>query len=173
MGYRHSLFPIAWALVFVGLPACTSGDPARDGLAGGIAGITSGKYEERVEDREAELEALREYNETLKGMLAEQEVDDVLLDQQLAMAKAEYGELEGSLENLRKSLDDVGSQDDADQKRLSELEDEIYRLEEEFHGLSLRRGNLTAADAARLPKLNEEARQLQRSLDVYSIDRAP
>jgi chromosome segregation ATPase len=168
------LISLACVFAFLGgLPACTSGDPARDGLTGGIAGITSGKYEERIEDREAELEALRGYNETLKGMLAEQEVDDALLDQQLAMAKAEYGQLESNLEKLRQSLADVESQDDADQNRLSELEDEIFRLEEEFHGLSLRRGNLTAADAARLPILNEEARQLQRSLDVYTIDSAP
>ena len=168
------LMVVAGAVVLTGgLAACSSGDPAHDGLTAGIHGIASGSYEERVEDRETELEALRHYNEKLKGMLAEQEVDEVLLDQKLATAQAEYGQVETNFEKLRQSLADAVSQDAVDQERLAELDNEIYRLEEEFHSLSLRQNSFTAGDAARLPELDDEIRKLQRSLDQAYSDGGP
>lgn len=53
------------------LAACVdSSDPSEGGFANGIAGITSGTYDARVEEREAEVEAEKQRNAALTAELA-------------------------------------------------------------------------------------------------------
>ena len=62
---------VAAAAFTTSLQACvTSGDPADGGFANGIAGVSSGSYNERVAEREAQVAAAETQNQSLNQQYA-------------------------------------------------------------------------------------------------------
>ena len=59
------LMIIGFLSVFVFEGCATSTDPREGGLAGGIHGLSSGKYEERIQQREDRLQKLKEMQKEL------------------------------------------------------------------------------------------------------------
>ncbi|SHO52110.1 hypothetical protein [Desulfopila aestuarii] len=118
------------------LGGCASGDqdPRSGGLLGGISGLSSGAYENRVKEREARLQQLRATQSQLdaeKGQLeAQKSTAQAQLDKDQARVKAMQSEI-AALDKKTKSLaamEGTDKQAVADlQKRVSDLKGKMNR----------------------------------------------
>ena len=86
-------FRLAWLLLLLaaGCAGTVSSDPNEGGLLGGIHGLSSGKYEERVKEREQGLQHLQEIQRNL--------------DDERSTFETEKGEKAAGIEAKQRNLD--------------------------------------------------------------------
>ena len=142
------------------LSACqTTDDPREGGLLGGVSGLSSGAYENRIQEREASLQRLKDIEHELEAQrsdlesrqqhslsayqLEQRRVADLSSDTrtlgvQLQTLKTSHAEQERSrknlisrLEDLQGKIDYLATQGEAN-LRLEALENERSMLEEEY-----------------------------------------
>jgi chromosome segregation ATPase len=103
-------------------------DPRTGGFFGGVAGLGSGGYKDRVAEREARLEELRATQRELdaeKGQLETQKsAVQALVDKDQARVKAMQAEI-AALDKKTKSL---AAQDGADAQRVADLQKRVADL---------------------------------------------
>lgn len=151
---------LALAVFLLALGGCeTTTDPREGGLIGGIHGMSSGAYEERLRQREQSLERLRAIQERLEeertdlesakqskaaevqaqrrqlnALLEETQhlsADVARVDATLAKQEASKTEISNRLIELQANIRRLG--EDADQgTRLEELEERRAALEQEY-----------------------------------------
>jgi len=122
--------PMSGALVVSLLSGCASSDDPREGgLFGGIEGLSSGSYDERVREREERLAALRdtqselvEDRETLDRSRAEAE-------RELAMESERLSALQEDVARLRAELGRLSSEQEEQDVRVSELQARLDALQ--------------------------------------------
>jgi chromosome segregation ATPase len=118
-------------MLFAGvLGGCASGDldPRTGGLFGGISGISSGTYENRVKEKEARLEQLRATQSQLnieKGQLSQQQSAAYA---QLGKDQAQVSAMQSEIVKLEKSSKALATQQGTDQQRVTELQKRITGL---------------------------------------------
>ncbi|WP_038012630.1 hypothetical protein [Terasakiella pusilla] len=146
------------AVLSIGLAACqTSSDPAKGNLFDGIAGLTSGSYDRRIEERETSLQdeqdksiALRRENERLSAQktatsarLNKLEQDYVVLQndlkvmaQKIAAAEGDNQLLEDRLKQLQQQMklakSDTFSDEATREKKLEALLKRREQLEQDI-----------------------------------------
>lgn len=151
---------IAIATLFAGVLAsgcATTEDPHEGGFVSGAVNLTTGRYQERVQEKESELERVTDEQRQLM-----QEADGIRqerarLDQALKDAATRLGKLEASLDERRRALETARHLKAEDEKTLRNLEAKLVAV----------RAHLNDMHSRDLPvsKLRWEAKELREELD--------
>ncbi|MDR9440830.1 MAG: hypothetical protein RI841_15225 [Halomonas sp.] len=128
MKFGSTLLP--GALVMLLVSGCaSSGDPREGGLVGGMQGLSSGGYDQRIREREERLAALRE----TQGELAEEResLDRSRADaeQQLAMETRRLADLQGDVSQLRAELNRLEAEQGVQDSRVAGLRERLETLQ--------------------------------------------
>ncbi|MGI9500470.1 MAG: hypothetical protein ACR2P3_10550 [Geminicoccaceae bacterium] len=116
------LLPI-WSIAIASLLAgCTTDDPRKGGLLGGLIGLGGGAYQERVVDEKAALEVQEgRYQQEVEG--------NERLDQSLAARRALAQELEHEVAWLEREMDGLDAEIAALQREESTTRDDVEKVE--------------------------------------------
>lgn len=132
---QRTIPAIALALLLAG---CASDDPKQGGFFGGLIGLGSGAYEDRVDQESAALNAEQvRYQEgiddqdRLDGAVKERRAQADRLEREIAALGADIGDLDAEIAAMRRdeavTLDDVT----AAEAKVAALVDEIDRVQKE------------------------------------------
>jgi vacuolar-type H+-ATPase subunit I/STV1 len=151
--------------IFLFLSGCTtSTDPRTGGFFGGVKGISTGTYEERIQEREKRLELLRSLEQEIQHekehlQKTSDDLVQLIIKEQLAFTK-----LENRFENLLSELDHLEAVDKQDQAIVSELKGLIAELQKDIQKqkftLDVLEGDCAGEDDAGL-----QLRQLMKQRD--------
>jgi len=128
-----NFFVVSFVVVFLLAGCATSDNPREGGLFGGIAGIHSGAYDNRIQQREHELGQVQHINQGLHQESA------TLQDE----AKLQTGELI------------------AEQQRMAEMEQELAGLQADLNRLKARSGQKANEITALQQSIENTRRQLK------------
>lgn len=118
-------------MLFTGvLGGCATGDqdPRTGGLLGGISGLSSGGYENRVKGKEARLEQLRATQSQLDAEKGQLELQQSAAYAQLGKDQAQVSAMQSEITKLEKSSKALAAQQGADKQRVAELHKRIADL---------------------------------------------
>ena len=123
-----------------GCAGTTSTDPKEGGLIGGIRGISTGEYEERIKQREERLKRMREMQKNLDTEQAGLEAEKEAKARKVAGQRRELEELLKKAEALTIDVEKfqakLGQQATMRKdlnRKLSQLQEKISNLSEESH----------------------------------------
>lgn len=134
------------ALPFAGC-SNVSTDPRTGGLAGGINGIVTGAYEQRIEDRKTELSDLERAEDRMRGRVAGAKTELAELERRLAQRRT-------ALQKMRSEIAEIG-------RRIS-----TARADAESKRAALAAQNSTNSDTqAKVDALKTKINELSADLD--------
>jgi chromosome segregation ATPase len=114
---------LAAPAVVVLLSACATTDDPRDGgFISGVQGLSSGAYEQRVREREDNLEKLRAMQQDLEQEGAALEADKRAREQVLARERQKLAQLDSDVRSLEDRLAELGEAGDAGDARVLDLQ---------------------------------------------------
>lgn len=129
MSYRT--FFICFCLI-LGAGCAGNHDPRTGGFFGGVAGLSSGSYKDRVGEREARLEEVRATQRQL-------DTETVQLEQQKSAAQARLAQdrnlvknMQKDIANLEKQAQNLSAQEGANQQQVSQLQQRIAGLKSQM-----------------------------------------
>ncbi|SHO51356.1 hypothetical protein [Desulfopila aestuarii] len=103
-------------------------DPRSGGLLGGISGLSSGSYENRVKEREARLEQLRATQRQLDAETGQLEEQKSAAYAKVAKDQAEVNAMQSEIAQLEKKSKALAAQQGTDQQRVAELDKRVKAL---------------------------------------------
>ncbi len=116
------LLPILCVNAGLMLTGCANDDPRKGGFFGGLFGLGSGAYAERVDDEKTALKAEQvRYREEVAGRES--------LDQVLEKRRAEAADLKGQVASLRESVESLDAEIERLQREQSVTRDEVDQAE--------------------------------------------
>jgi chromosome segregation ATPase len=117
--------------VLVGLLSgcASSGDPREGGLLGGIQGLSSGGYEQRIREREERLAALRETQSELAEQRESLDRSRADAEQQLAMETRRLADLQVDVSQLRAELNRLEAEHGEQDSRVARLRERLETLQ--------------------------------------------
>ena len=134
------LFSVLLFMIVGGCAGTTSTDPKEGGLIGGIRGISTGEYEERIKQREERLKRMREMQKDLDTEQAGLEAEKEAKARKVAGQRRELEELLKKAEALTIDVEKfqakLGQQATMRKdlnRKLSQLQEKISNLSEESH----------------------------------------
>ena len=137
---NHVLFSVLLIMMAGGCAGTTSTDPKEGGLIGGIRGISSGEYEERIKQREERLQRLGEMQKDLDTEQAALEAEKEAKARKVAEQRRELVELLEKTEALTIDVEKfqakLGQQATMQKdlnRELSQLQEKICNLSAESH----------------------------------------
>jgi chromosome segregation ATPase len=156
MMQRFTSITAALLFLSLGFAGCaTNPDPAKGGFIDGVAGLSSGTYKDRADQRQQNLAAMRDAN----ARLADQNQD---LQQNLAASKAteqsyraELAQLQGDLTNLDTQLKKAKIKNQAQASQKKELEQKVVSLKTKTEAISKK------SNASNEAALQEELNKLK------------
>ena len=120
------------------ISSCTSDDPSKGGLFGGLAGLGSGAYEQRVVDRTAALKAEEKRyqdavaaKDTLDGRLEERREHAVFLRRQASLLENEIKTLQVEIETLQTEEKATNDQIASEEADVASILDDIDQVRSE------------------------------------------
>jgi chromosome segregation ATPase len=128
------LYGCVLLLLFVG--GCASTDPREGGLIGGVQGISTGEYEDRVEERKERLQRLKEIQQELDENQAALEAEKEAKAVEIGEQQRQLDELDKKTEALGADIDrfEAGLGEEAAKKE--ELRESLTKLQNEIDSLS-------------------------------------
>ncbi|MGB5158071.1 MAG: hypothetical protein WBN77_11640 [Desulfobacterales bacterium] len=153
-------------LVAIALPSCaTSNDPRQGGFFGGIAGLSSGTYDARVQQRQEELNRQRNTNQDLKEESRTLESKAQERESELNTERQRLAEMEENLSTLQANVDRLKAKSDKQKSEIASLKRKIKdarkRLKSQQAALDeLDRAGGSAADPDRYKVLVKERNRL-------------
>ncbi len=125
IGNLQSILAISTALL---LTACVSDDPRQGGFFGGLAGLGSGTYEQRVADEEAALK--------LEKVRHQEEVDDgAKLDNVIGNRESQALDMEREILLLREDIDSLDTEIEVLLHERIIAQDDVVRAEADVAAL--------------------------------------
>lgn len=111
-------------LIICSLCGCskTGRDPREGGFFGGMAGLGSGDYKQRVEDREARLGELRQTQRELDAEKIQLETQKTSVTARLNEDRAKAKAMQKEISALEKASKELSAKQGKDQKRVAELQ---------------------------------------------------
>ncbi|MFP4154884.1 MAG: hypothetical protein ACLFSG_04230 [Halothiobacillaceae bacterium] len=110
----------------------TSDDPREGGFFGGVSGISSGAYDERVRTREERLAALRAAQQDLAAEQGELDRSRSEAEQVLAAEQRRLAALQGDIDELDGRVARLAAEDDASAGRIAQLRTRIDSLQQDM-----------------------------------------
>jgi len=132
-------FGIGISLVIILIGGCaTTGDPTQGGLAGGLYGISSGSYDKRIEERQAELEAakrnqqgIQEEYKQLASDKAEKLRQKQKLDAELVRIKEDSSLLSAQIGQLKANNTGAAKKKADLQRRIQQVNTSLTQLKQQ------------------------------------------
>jgi septal ring factor EnvC (AmiA/AmiB activator) len=120
--YRKLVFCFSLLVVITG--CATTSDPRQGGLFGGIAGLSSGAYEERLKQRENDLAQQQSTHQDLTQESIRLKGDTQKLESELASLT----EMDEKLSDLQKEIDQLQAKSDKQKDEIATLKKNIEKV---------------------------------------------
>lgn len=146
---------IALFLLFVLSGCCTNmtTDPSKGGLMGGVCGVTTGSYDQRITEREARLANFR-------GESASAESERERLKQTEAQASRDVTAMRGRVNTLRTEISAMSADTSEKQRQKQDLMRRASALDAQLQQLQRQNPDQTANYHQRKADLEREIQQL-------------
>jgi|GEM_PF-1816102 len=151
----------AAALAAASLGACTGAqDPSQAGFLDGVGNLASGTYDRRIQEREVAAANANAQADALARRAAELEAERQMLAAEEAAAASRLQRVNAQVYAEQQRLATLRSAQNVDQIQLSQLEDQIARLQQELRQAQSGEGPRDEAEIARLEREIQELRSL-------------
>jgi chromosome segregation ATPase len=121
--YRELMLCIILSAAITG--CATSNDPRKGGFFGGVAGLNSGAYDARVQQRQDELNRQRNVSEELKQESRSLDSEAQQKESELAAERQRLNEMEKNLSSLQADVDRLKAKSDKQKGEISKLKKKI------------------------------------------------
>jgi chromosome segregation ATPase len=142
--------------VYLGGCAGMNHDPRQGGFFGGVAGLTSGGYKDRVQERESRLAELRAVQSQLDTEKTQLEGRKAAAYAKVEEDRARVNLMQNDIAALEKQAKSLAAQESADRKRIVELHNRIAELKKQMTAQS------SALDALEGSGLGDQQVDLRR-----------
>jgi len=160
------LFSVILIMMAGGCAGTTSTDPKEGGLIGGIRGISSGEYEERIKQREERLQRLGEMQKDLDTEQAALEAEKEAKARKIAEQRRELEELLEKTEALTIDVEKFQAKLGQQATMRKDLDSKLSQLQEKICDLSA-----DSHKGIEVEQLEEERASLEKEyrllLDLY------
>jgi chromosome segregation ATPase len=152
----------------VGVAGCNTTNPKEGGFFGGVGGMASGAYDQRIEERQASLNRLRAAEAELSGERQSLEAQERARQAEIARLRAGVSQLDRETQSLKREVAGLQARDSTSAARLSELRERLSALDRRLDGVkrgtdALEGADGTSADViSRRQALEAERQQLER-----------
>jgi chromosome segregation ATPase len=147
----------------VALAGCAnvSTDPRTGGLAGGINGIVTGAYEQRIEDRKTELSDLERAEDRMRGRVAVAKTELAELERRLGQRRTALQKMRGEIAGIGRRISDARA--DAENKRTALAAQNSANADTQAKADALKaKINELSADLDKLQRLTRELEENNR-----------
>jgi len=161
--------PLALALAgsLLAVAGC-SNNPKEGGFFGGVGGLASGAYEDRIAEREARLDGLRAAGADLSGEQANLEAQERARQAQIAALRSSVARLDRDTQSLKRQVADLQAEDSVSASRLRDLQQRLSNLDRRIASVQSGADALEGSDGTsgeaitRRKALEAERQQLER-----------
>src|SRR5476649_696768 len=116
-----------------GLSACsTSDDPSRGGFFSGVAGISSGTYDRRIQDQQGVLQQEQQRSGELRESTERMRAENAKVQASLQVAERDMAAMRGETERLQASLQTERERQQIDEKVARSLQAEIDHVQQQI-----------------------------------------
>jgi len=148
----------------------TSGDPSEGGLLGGLQGVVSGGYDERLREREERLQAEQQAEGRLSEQSAQLDKERRAAELALKHEQDRLKKLNGDVKSLERRIAILGKDADQNegdvkalQQRLKSLKQDLAKQGSQLDALE---GDGTSTSDLRRSQLEAQRRALQREYET-------
>ncbi len=151
------------------LSACAvTDDPSQGGLISGVYGVTSGAYDQRLETRQHNLDALRQAQQGSTLEQSELQIEKSALHVQVAQLRDYSQVLTEELEKLNTHISNQQVATQKAQQRQQSLLKKVSQLQTQAQ--SLLKATAQSNDQDEMKKLQQEERRLQKEVKALQED---
>jgi chromosome segregation ATPase len=166
-----SFFIIALAFVILSSCSTTSTDPREGGFFGGLKGIYSGTYDNRIQEREAALEYSQSTQESLKNKSEDLNVEVQLKDKVLKAEREKAEKIESDLAAIEEDVFEIQSKSAEQKTEIKSLQTKIRNMrkqidEQEKEILALDDSGGSPNDPQRYQRLLKERDRLNKEYEL-------
>jgi len=135
MDGAHYTFLGAGVALFL-VAGCATNNPREGGFLGGIGGLTSGAYDERVQEQQSSLDTLRAANTELESEEAALKAQEATSQSKLQAERQRLASLEAETERLSTKVQALEVEDQEKQARVADLKQRVAELEAKIQQVS-------------------------------------
>jgi chromosome segregation ATPase len=162
-------------VLFLQTACAVSDDPRQGGLAGYWYGTSSGKYEERQQQRLSQVEEQRRTNQELTEESERLDTERAIQDRKLAQEQKQVKKLERKLSNLKANINKLQVTSAKQRQELSTLKAQMQKTQQDLEKqkaaivqLDAQGGSAADPDQARILELERDRLADEyRKLNVY------
>jgi len=144
---------------------CATGDDPREGdFFSGVANLTTGAYQRRVDQKQQSLEAAEQERARLRAEQAAAEAERAEVGAARLAAEKHEAEMAASLDELNRRLADAESRQALEEGELRQLQQEVQALNQAQTLLTANPGLDEAAKARELQELELRKQRLEEAL---------
>jgi len=160
----------------------TSSDPREGGLFGGISGLSSGAYEQRLQEREDRLQQSQRSQAELSAESARLEREKAARQTLVAQEREKYAKLDKDVKGLERKVSQLSSKAGGSDKQVSEVQQRLAELKKQLakQGKDIDAleggGDGGQPNDVRRRQLEEQRKALQKEYDSlleYTLKLAP
>ncbi len=152
-------YPIA-ALPLLLAACATSDDPREGGFFGGVGGLSSGRYEERVQSRQSSLDSVRTARAGLQAEQSGLESQKTASQRRLQAERKKFATLESETRDLSAKVGALKAEDAQRQAQIADLKQRIADLESRIQAASRSQG-ADALEGSGAPAGDQDVRRQQ------------
>lgn len=141
----HRRYIIAFVLLAVLTGCATSKNPRQGGFFGGLYGIYSGAYDDRIQKRQDELNSQEGINQGLKEQTKNLENEASVRDLELAKEKQDVAKMEKGISRLESEINALSTKSDKQKNEIARLK---LRIENQRQRLKILQSDITKLDSA-------------------------
>lgn len=157
---------VIFVMVFNQGCAGISDDPAKGGLLGGIHGITSGKYDARVNERQQHLNQLEQNNQSYRSMVEELESTRLRENDNVDVVIKDLDSIDYEISKLKTEIHrlEVTDRDLLNKKKA--LSGELSALQKEADSLQIKADSDAQVNEQQVKDLETRRKRLESELDL-------
>lgn len=161
------LRPLLAASLVLGLAACkTTEDPAKGGFFSGVANMVDGTYEDRIKERQTNLENEQDRQLQQSRQLSQVSAQSEEIALERKAAEKRYSALQTELKSLRNKLAKAETNSKQKKAEVADLTKQVEALEAKANMLQKDTFTPDAEKQKRLEALRKEREALEREVDL-------
>ena len=181
-GFGASKPRLGWAKIacmvcliglWIGVYGCASStDPREGGFFGGVQGLQSGAYEERVQSRADSLNRLRSIQQELDAKQAQLDNQKKTLEEEIDLERQRLTALDREVTRLEQGVETFQANDAQQKRKLQELQSRLTELKSQMQAQTSALDALEGSGAGdtnqdlRRRQLEEQRRALQEEFEL-------
>ena len=163
---------LLFAFVLLSLGCASSTNPREGGFFGGVQGLQSGAYEERVQSRADSLNRLRDLQQDLDAKQANLESQKASLEEEVALERQSLAALQQEVVGLEQDLNMYQADDAQKEQQIQELQTRLTELKSQMQAQTSALDALEGSGTGdtdqdlRRRQLEEQRRALQEEFEL-------